>query len=139
MGRKIVPRLTSRAGRVLGLVLCAGLLFAACGGGGGSGSSGGYAPPKGPSVQTLDIHAGNFYFKPNAIDAQAGVTTLKLTDDGGIHSLVFDNAFSGFQLEVSGAGASMTGKVDLKPGKYTFYCNLPGHRAQGMEGTITVK
>jgi uncharacterized cupredoxin-like copper-binding protein len=140
MRRKIVARLTSRAGRVLGVVLCAGLLFAACGGGGGSDSSGGgYAPPKGPSVQTLDIHAGNFYFKPDAIDAQAGVTTLKLTDDGGIHTLVFANAFSGFQLEVSGGGDSSTGKVDLKPGKYTFYCNLPGHRSQGMEGTITVK
>ena len=35
--------------------------------------------------------------------------------------------------------ASQSKKIDLKPGKYTFYCSIPGHRAQGMEGTLTVK
>ena len=138
MRTKLGVRVTSRIGLVVGTLLCAGLLFAACGGG-GSDSSGGYTPPKGPSVQTLDIHAGNFYFKPKTIDAKPGITTIKLTDDGGIHTLVFANAFSGLQLEITSAGETSTGKVDLQPGKYTFYCNITGHRAQGMEGTITVK
>ena len=66
-------------------------------------------------------------------------TLFLLTDDGGIHTLVFENAFSGLQLEITSAGETSTGKVDLQPGKYTFYCNITGHRAQGMEGTITVK
>jgi uncharacterized cupredoxin-like copper-binding protein len=124
--------------KVLGAVLGFALLVAACGGGGGD-SSGGYTPPKGPAVQSFDIHAGNFYFKPDAITAKAGVTTLTLTADGGIHTLQFDGAFPGFQLEVSGRGDSTSQKVDLKPGKYTFYCNIAGHRQQGMVGTITVK
>lgn len=131
--------ITTRIAGVLGTVVCAGLLLGACGGGdGGSSSGGGYKPPVGPSVQTLDIHAGNFYFKPDDIDAGAGITTIKMTDDGGIHTLVFEDAFDGFQLEVTSGGETDTGKVDLQAGKYVFYCNITGHRSQGMEGSITV-
>jgi uncharacterized cupredoxin-like copper-binding protein len=123
---------------VLAALLVSALFVAGCGGGGGG--SQGYVEPKGPAVQSFDIHAGNFYFKPKTITtAKAGVTKLTLTADSGIHTLVFDGAFPGFQLEVSGGGDSSSSKVDLKPGKYTFYCNITGHRAQGMEGTITVK
>ena len=28
--------------------------------------------------------------------------------------------------------------VDLKPGEYEFYCPVGNHRAEGMEGTLTV-
>jgi uncharacterized cupredoxin-like copper-binding protein len=28
--------------------------------------------------------------------------------------------------------------VKLKPGKYEFYCPVPGHKAKGMEGTLVV-
>jgi uncharacterized cupredoxin-like copper-binding protein len=30
-------------------------------------------------------------------------------------------------------------KIDLKPGEYEFYCDILGHRQQGMEGTLTVE
>lgn len=29
--------------------------------------------------------------------------------------------------------------ADLAPGKYVFYCTVPGHRDAGMQGTLTVK
>ena len=31
------------------------------------------------------------------------------------------------------------GLSGLKAGKYTFYCSVDGHRAAGMEGTLSVK
>ena len=29
--------------------------------------------------------------------------------------------------------------VDLKPGEYTYYCPVGNHRAEGMEGKLTVR
>lgn len=112
--------------------------FTACGGGGDDGGKA-YVEPKGPSTETISIHAGNFYFKPDKIAATPGIATIKLTSDNNIHDLVFDDAYSGYLLEVSGSGSTDSKKIDLKPGKYTFYCSITGHRAAGMEGTLTVK
>ncbi len=123
---------------VVGLLL--GGMLAGCGGGGDSGGGNqGYVPPKGPSTETISIEAGNFYFKPNAISTNAGIATIKLTAQNGIHDLVFDGAYPGFQLEADGGGGTQSMKIDLKPGKYTFYCSITGHRAAGMVGTLTVK
>ena len=36
-------------------------------------------------------------------------------------------------------GGTSTDTLTLKPGKYTFYCPVPGHRAAGMVGTLTVQ
>ena len=36
-------------------------------------------------------------------------------------------------------GKSSVTVKDLKPGTYEFYCPVPGHRAAGMQGTLTVK
>ena len=35
-------------------------------------------------------------------------------------------------------GGSSKVTVTLKPGTYEFYCPIPGHKAAGMEGTLTV-
>jgi len=105
----------------------------------GDGDSGaGYREPKGPATETVTIEAGNVFFDPDEVTADAGVTELELEGIGGNHTLVFDGAHPGFQLEVSGDDTDAK-KIDLKPGKYTFYCDIPAHRGAGMEGTLTVK
>jgi len=35
-------------------------------------------------------------------------------------------------------GGSRKLTLALKPGTYTFYCSVPGHRQAGMEGTLRV-
>jgi len=127
-----------RAGAVLAAVAVT-VGFTACGGDGDGGGSKAYVEPKGASTETIAVDAGNYYFTPDEISADPGIATIRLTAESGIHDFVFDGAYPGFRLEADGGGGSQSQKIDLKPGKYTFYCSITGHRAQGMEGTLTVR
>jgi plastocyanin len=128
---------TRRAVKLLTVAVVTTAFVTSCGGDGGSGSS--YKQPKGAAQTTLDIKGGNFFFDPKNSDLPAGVDAIKLESEGGLHTLVFDNGkVPGFKLQAS-SGKSDELKVDLKPGKYTIYCDIPGHREAGMEGTITAQ
>jgi plastocyanin len=125
----------SRFVRLLALAIAPMVLVAACGGDGGGGSS--YKEPKGAAQTTLEIKGGNFFFDPKDAEVPAGIVAIKMESEGGLHTLVFDDdKVPGFKLE-AGSGNSDELKVDLKPGEYTIYCDIPGHREAGMEGTIT--
>jgi len=128
-----------RAGIATIVFVVGGLVVAACGGDGGGDDGAGYREPKGPAAETLAVEAGNFFFDPDAITAAPGVAEIDLEGLGGIHTLVFDDgAYSGFRLEVSGDERDAK-KIELEAGSYVFYCDVQGHRAQGMEGTLKVK
>jgi plastocyanin len=124
------PRLLSVVIVVSGL-----LAIAACGDSGGGSS---YKQPKGPAETTLVIQGGNFFFDPKEPEVPAGIVAIRLESTEGLHTLVFDDGkLPGFKLEAS-SGKSDQLKANLKPGKYSFYCDIPGHREAGMEGTLTV-
>ena len=117
------------------LLLLFALGVAACGGGGDDG--GGYTEPKGPAVAQLTFSAKNFAFTPKTASAPAGIIGITLKSTTGGHDFVIEGV-PGFKLTAAASGDKDSGKVDLKKGKYTFYCSLPGHRAAGMQGTLTV-
>lgn len=110
-------------------------LVAACG---GSDSSSSYKEPTGPAVATLKVESGNTFFRPDSLKSAPGIIAIQLTNiESGVHDLVIKGQ-PGFQVEVTGSGDTATSKIDLKAGKYTFYCSIPGHEAAGMKGTLTV-
>ncbi|HLM18621.1 MAG TPA: plastocyanin/azurin family copper-binding protein [Acidimicrobiia bacterium] len=138
MSTLMTKQWTRRVGALLAAVaMTVGL--AACGGGDDDGGGNAYVEPKGASTATIAVEAGNYYFEPDRISADAGIVTIKLTAKNGIHDFVFDGAYPGYRLEADGGGGAQSEKIGLKSGKYTFYCSITGHRAQGMEGTLTVK
>ena len=102
-------------------------------------AGGGYKAPAGAPTQTLTVDAlSALKFQSNAFTLKAGITKIDYVATSGTHTLNFDTTDANlvqFELDVPPNAA---GKVDLKPGTYTIYCNIPGHRAAGMQATITV-
>lgn len=126
---------------LLGLIGAVGLttIGAAADHGGGEGEEAGFVEPTGEPVATVSIDAlPTLKFQATNFPTIAGVNEIVYVDKGGLHTLVFEEPeLRGFELRVNGAGDDR-GKVELEPKVYTVYCSIPGHRAAGMEATITV-
>ncbi len=80
-------------------------------------------------------------YTTNSAEAEAGKDTVNFTNVQAIpHDVTIEDKGGetiGATDVISEDSASTT--VDLKPGTYTFFCSIPGHREAGMEGTLTVK
>jgi plastocyanin len=120
------------------------LALSACGGGSNSASTGAATTAAGGGGgQTLQLAAdpgGALKFDQTSLEASAGKVTIDFTNDSSLsHNVTIDGP--GVEDEgtdtIKGSTANIT--LDLKPGKYTFYCSVDGHRAAGMEGTLVVK
>ena len=53
-----------------------------------------------------------------------------------LHTFVIDEL--DVKVEVQ-PGANGTATINAPAGTYTFYCDVPGHREAGMEGTLTIE
>jgi len=96
------------------------------------------------SGAALDIEAdpsGQLAFTAKEATAKAGKVTVDFTNSSPVpHDVAIEDS-SGetiAETEVLSEGSDST-TANLKPGTYTFYCSVPGHREAGMEGTLTVK
>jgi plastocyanin len=135
--------------RLIALICALPLVLAASGGDdekpASSSSSSSSSSSGGGSASALDIKAEEpgdeeFGFDPKSLDAKAGKVTLKLTLPKGLkapHGIAVDG--QGQPGPVVKAGETSEVTVDLKPGKYTYYCPVGDHREEGMEGTLTVE
>jgi uncharacterized cupredoxin-like copper-binding protein len=99
-----------------------------------------------PAVEkngTLEIDAdptGQLKFVASSATATPGSVTLRMANKSSVsHDIAIEgNGLSQLGKIVANGGVS-TVTASLKPGKYTFYCSVPGHRQAGMFGTLTVK
>jgi len=86
------------------------------------------------------------YTTAKAEAAPGTVTIVKANMSGVMHNIAVEAGEGGATAKGAPIGASKfiskgatSVTVNLKAGKYTFFCQAPGHRAAGMYGTVTVK
>jgi plastocyanin len=120
---------------------CAALAVAGCGSSDDKSSSGSSSSGGGGGAG-LDIAApkdGAKKFVKSDLTASAGTVTVKFANPSSVpHGVEIEgNGVEKASDVVTGSDTSFT--VDLKPGKYEFYCPVGDHRAAGMVGTLTVK
>jgi uncharacterized cupredoxin-like copper-binding protein len=106
----------------------------------------GAAQAKGTAVEkngVLDIPAdpgGSLAYQFADATAKPGQVDIKSVNKASIdHDISLEGNGIDEHGKIVKDGGTSEIKVDLKPGKYTFYCSVPGHREGGMEGTLTVK
>ena len=111
---------------VLGLGV--GLTLTACGDDDSSDAS-----STGGTGQTVTVKATDaLKFEPDHLTATAGVIHIVLDNAGATtHTFVIDDP----KFKLTNDDSK---DIDLAAGDYVFYCDVPGHRAAGMEGTLTV-
>jgi plastocyanin len=123
------------------MVLVGALLLAACSSG-GSASSGSAASTStstsaaaggSAATKTSAITISNFMFSPMSATVAPGATVMVTNKDSVTHTLTATKGqFDTGDIE---AGQSKTFKAPMKPGAYSYICNIH----QYMMGTIVVR
>jgi plastocyanin len=109
------------------------------GSGGAEGKSG--AGGASSSVKFEADPNGGIEYTTTSATAKAGQVTVEFNNPQPLtHDVAIEDSSGEAvgQTELISEGSDST-TVNLKPGTYTFYCSVPGHRQAGMEGTLTVK
>ena len=110
----------------------------------GTSSSTSSAAAAGGSSGALTIAAnpsGSLSYDKKTLSAKAGKVTITMTNMAPIgHNITIQQGTNGSVLGSTPTfqGGTKSVSLTLKAGTYTFYCSVPGHRAGGMVGTLTV-
>jgi uncharacterized cupredoxin-like copper-binding protein len=144
-------------GFALGAVVLA-LGLAACGGSSSSSSTGPSTSSSAPAATSTSSSAaaapsggagglteaadpsGQLKFTKSSLSTKPGKVTIQFTNMAPeMHNMTIATS-SGTVVGATPTFEKGTKAltVHLKPGKYVFYCSVPGHRQGGMQGTLTV-
>jgi plastocyanin len=98
------------------------------------------APGKaGSSLALAADPAGALAYNTKQLSAKAGAVTITMTNMSPLeHNVTVAEGSKVLGATPTFKGGSMKLTLQLKPGKYVFYCSVPGHRQAGMEGTLNV-
>lgn len=90
-----------------------------------------------PAETKVPVSETEFKITLGSTDLKAGEITFQVKNDGKVpHDFAIKE--TGDKTKEIPAGGTAELKVTLKPGKYVFYCSIPGHEAAGMKLSVTV-
>lgn len=126
-------------GRARVVLAVAVLAIGGCGEDDGAGASG---PTPAPEAD-LTVEAHDIDFDSDEYRLAPGEQRVAYLQEGDTrHTLLVETAdgaaVDGFELEVNDSSSDV-GTVDLEAGRYTFYCDVTGHREAGMEADLVVE
>lgn len=88
-------------------------------------------------ARRIAVTATNFAFGPDEITVRNGDNVaIVLSSTDVLHDLTIDEL--GAHVGAEAGETRMGGFKAERPGRYTFFCSVPGHREAGMEGTLIV-
>jgi plastocyanin len=106
---------------------------------GGSGGADKTAAEQGGKLTIPADPTGALAFQFGKATAKPGKVTFLMPNKAPIqHNISITGPVQG-KGAIVGSGGTSTFSATLKPGNYTFLCDVPGHAAAGMKGTLTVK
>jgi plastocyanin len=88
---------------------------------------------------TLSASSSKLKFNKSSLRAAHGKVTITMSNPSSIkHAIAVEGKGVDKDGKTVGKGGKSTITLTLKKGRYTFYCPVPGHRAAGMKGTLTI-
>jgi uncharacterized cupredoxin-like copper-binding protein len=100
-------------------------------------------PSSGGGGEKLSLSAdpsGALKFNKSSLSAKTGKVTITMSNPSSVpHGVSVQGSGVDVEGKVVQQGGTSTITATLKPGKYTFFCPVPGHRQAGMQGPLTVQ
>lgn len=87
----------------------------------------------------VEVIAEDIAFGQDDYDAEAGEVSFVYENQGSIVHTLLIRDVDDFELEVASRGDVDEGSVELEPGEYELYCDVPGHEVAGMVATLVVE
>ena len=94
----------------------------------------------GPKLSLSADPSGQLRFDKSSLQAKAGSVEIVMSNPSPLsHNISLEGAQVNLHGPTVGQAGTSTVTATLKPGTYTYYCSVPGHREAGMQGTLTVR
>ena len=95
-----------------------------------------------PTPARLGVQAEEYHLVLSRASVKAGVVEIELQNTGeDPHDLRLRKVggHHTFMIPVTKPGARRTIAINMKPGRYRFWCSLADHRALGMQTLLRVR